>query len=109
WDRVPSLGRNYSASSVLRTHPSSTSAAANPHEFDVDVECRSHHEGRLLLLRVVPIRACCHHYPGGNRRLRFSFASPTTSAFLVIMASRLPHWLFRGLLDVHSRYGPHGL
>ena len=24
------------------------------------------------------------------------------------MAGRLPHWLFRGLLDVHSRCSPHG-
>ena len=21
---------------------------------------------------------------------------------------RLPHWMFRGLLSVHSRFGPHG-
>ena len=25
------------------------------------------------------------------------------------MAGRLPHWLFRGLLEVHSRCYPHGL
>jgi hypothetical protein len=24
------------------------------------------------------------------------------------LAGRLPHWLFRGLLNVHSRFGPHG-
>ena len=39
--------------------------------------------------------------------MRFSLASPTTAAFLVIMASRLLHLHFRGLLSVHSRYGPY--
>lgn len=38
----------------------------------------------------------------------FTLASPTTSAFLVIMASRLPQLTFRGLLSVHSRCGPQG-
>ena len=39
--------------------------------------------------------------------MRFSLASPTTAAFLVIMASRLLRLHFRGLHDVHFRYGPH--
>ena len=39
--------------------------------------------------------------------MRFSLASPTTAAFLVIMASRLLHLHFRGLLSVHSRYDPY--
>ena len=39
--------------------------------------------------------------------MRFSLASPTTAAFLVIMASRLLRRHFRGLLSVHFRYGPH--
>jgi hypothetical protein len=39
--------------------------------------------------------------------VRFSLASPTTAAFLVIMASRLLRLHFRGLHDVHFRYGPH--
>ena len=39
--------------------------------------------------------------------MRFSLASPTTAAFLVVMASRLLHRNFRGLHDVHFRYGPH--
>ena len=39
--------------------------------------------------------------------MRFSLASPTTAAFLVIMASRLLRQSFRGLHGVHFRYGPH--
>ena len=31
--------------------------------------------------------------------------SPATAAFPDIKAGRLPRYLFRGLLDVHSRYG----
>ena len=31
---------------------------------------------------------------------------PTTAAFPVVKAGRLPHQAFRGLLGVHSRYGP---
>ena len=66
------------------------------------------HGRRLLLLRTALIPCVLPSLPRWNRGLHFSFASPAASAFLVIMASRLPHWLFRGLLDVHSRYGPHG-
>jgi hypothetical protein len=66
------------------------------------------HGCRLLLLRTTLIPCVLSSLPRWNRRLLFSFASPATSAFLVIMASRLPHRHFRGLLDVHSRYGPHG-
>src|SRR3954451_1884538 len=32
-------------------------------------------------------------------------SSPATAAFPVSAAGRLPHYLFRGLLGVHSRYG----
>ena len=34
-------------------------------------------------------------------------SSPTTAAFPEIQAGRLPHYPFRGLLSVHSRYGLH--
>jgi hypothetical protein len=34
------------------------------------------------------------------------FLQPT-AAFPVIQAGRLPHYPFRGLLSVHSRYGLH--
>ena len=37
-----------------------------------------------------------------------SFASRPVAAFPDNQAGRLPHFTFRGLLSVHSRYGPHG-
>lgn len=40
--------------------------------------------------------------------MRVSLASPATSAFPIALAGRLSHCLFRGLLGVHSRCGPHG-
>jgi len=32
-------------------------------------------------------------------------SSPATAAFPILMQGRRPHWTFRGLLNVHSRYG----
>ena len=69
---------------------------------------RPPHGCGLPLLHIIHIPSVPPSLPRWNHRVRFSLASPTTSAFLVIMASRLPHLRFRGLLDVHSRYGPHG-
>ena len=66
------------------------------------------HGRRLPLLRIVPVPCVLPSLPRWNRELLFSFASLATSAFLVIVASLLPHRLFRGLLDVYSRCGPHG-
>jgi hypothetical protein len=45
--------------------------------------------------------------PRRNRKVRFSFTSLAVTAFPEIMAGRLPHCVFRGLLSVHSRYGLH--
>jgi hypothetical protein len=67
-----------------------------------------HHGCGLPLLHIIHFPCVPSSLPRWNRRLRFSLASPATSAFLVIMASRLPHGSFRGLLNVHSRYSPHG-
>ena len=40
-----------------------------------------------------------------RRRLRCSPVNSATAAFPISLLGRLPHCLFRGLLDVHSRYG----
>src|SRR3984893_925519 len=50
--------------------------------------------------------ACRAHYPGGSRRVLLSVASPPHAAFPVIQAGRHPRLHFRGLLRLHSRYGP---
>ena len=39
--------------------------------------------------------------------MRASLTSPAMTAFPDLQAGRLPHYLFRGLLNVHSRYGLH--
>jgi len=45
--------------------------------------------------------------PRRNDQVHVSLTSPALSAFLPLGRSRLPHHAFRGLLSVHSRYGPH--
>jgi hypothetical protein len=107
--RVPSLRRHYPASTVLRTHPPSASAGAGPRGFAV---------GKTLPLlatvadfpccALLMSRACCHHYPGGisgcvSRSLRRR-RRPSPLGWRVGSHIRR----FRGLLDVHSRCGPHG-
>ena len=55
---------------------------------------------------------CRCHYPGGivgsDRSWDGLFHpfpySPTTTAFPDVLAGRLPHHYFRGLLSIHSRY-----
>ena len=32
-------------------------------------------------------------------------SSPAAAAFPILVQGRRPHWTFRGLLNVHSRYG----
>jgi len=66
------------------------------------------HDRRLPLLRIIHVPCVLPSLPRWNRQLRISLASPTTATFPVILAGRLPHWLFRGLLNVHLRCGPHG-
>jgi hypothetical protein len=45
--------------------------------------------------------------PRWNCKVHPSFASLAVAAFPEILAGRLPHHVFRGLLSVHSRYGLH--
>ena len=51
---------------------------------------------------------CRAHYPGGSERVHASVASPFHAAFPDRQAGRHPHHHFRGLLRLHSRYGPPG-
>jgi len=66
------------------------------------------HGRRLPLLRIFHLPHVPPSLPRWNHRLRFSLASPVTSVFPKIMVGRLPHWLFRGLLDDYSRCSPRG-
>jgi len=53
-----------------------------------------------------PWPACRAHYPGGSRRVHLSVASPSHATFPVTQPGRHPRHHFRGLLRLHSRYGP---
>src|SRR5690606_41095756 len=65
-----------------------------------------HHLGDLSRVAAVFLSHACHrHYPGGISWVLVSVASPEAAAFPEIQAGRLPHYPFRGLLNVHSRYG----
>lgn len=67
-----------------------------------------HHGCGLPLLHTFHLPHVPPSLPRWDNRLRVSLASPVTSAFPVIMAGRLPHLAFRGLLDVYSRCSPRG-
>src|SRR5712691_4356739 len=48
--------------------------------------------------------ACRRHYPGRTDGTDSLFAAPSASSFPTLQLGRLLHYIFRGLLSVHSRY-----
>ena len=52
------------------------------------------------------VSTCRAHYPGGPVQVRLSAASPDRAAFPELRAGRRPQLPFRGLLRLHSHYGP---
>jgi hypothetical protein len=52
------------------------------------------------------LHACCAQYPG-VRAVRCRLGRSVPAAFTVCKAARRTRWSFRGLLGLHSRYGPH--
>jgi hypothetical protein len=66
WVRAPSLRRRYPASTVLRTHPPSAVADADPRGLIVGEELP--HLSTIAdfpCCALLMSRTCCHHYPGG--------------------------------------------
>ncbi len=61
--------------------------------------------GSPLLARS-PVSTCRAHYPGGPIQVHPSAASPDRAAFPVLRVGRRPQLPFRGLLGLHTRYGP---
>ena len=53
------------------------------------------------------LHACRRHYPGGILQTDVARLTWRTAAFPESQAGRLPHRPFRGLLNVHSRFGLH--
>ena len=97
----PSLRRRYPASSVLWPCPTPASTAARARRWGRDPRPN----GPPPITRIT-FPACRAHYPGGSRRVLMSVASPSRAAFPESQAGRHPHRHFRGLLRLHSRYGP---
>jgi hypothetical protein len=71
------------------------------------MRCRYPRQRRVSLVARTTMRTCRAHYPGGSERVHVSIASPFHAAFPKLWAGRHPHCPFRGLLRLHSRYGPH--
>ena len=73
------------------------------------MRCRGRYprQRRVSLVARTTMRTCRAHYPGGSERVHVSIASPFHAAFPKLWVGRHPHCPFRGLLRLHSRYGPH--
>jgi hypothetical protein len=101
--QAPFLHRHYPASSVLRACPPPQTAQSAPHGVLVES-----HDLSPLGLPVLPVDSSFTHAiaitPAGPVEIRRSLARPA-AAFPIGQAGRLPHYPFRGLLGVHSRYG----
>src|ERR1022692_3836443 len=68
--------------------------------------CLDHARGFPCCIDL-PLVCMLSPLPRWNRKVHLSLSSSAISAFPEIMAGRLPHHVFRGLLSVHSRYGLH--
>jgi len=97
----PFLRRRYPASTVIRPCPTPARAAARS---SVDGATTARNGSPPITQITLP--TCRAHYPGGSRRALMSVASPSRAAFPVSQAGRHPHLHFRGLLRLHSCYGP---
>src|ERR1700734_1481832 len=65
---------------------------------------RSTRNGSPPITRIA-LPTCRVQYPGGSRGGACR-SLPARAAFPVFQAGRHPHWPFRGLLGLHSHYGP---
>ena len=99
---VPSLRRSYPASSVLRASPSPQTARPDSRELPVDPD-RDHRRGFPCCV-CSTMSACRRHYPGRSDGTDSLNTAPSSSAFPTLQLGRLLHYIFRGLLSVHSRY-----
>src|SRR6202030_3646644 len=96
----PFLRRNYPASPVIRPCPTLARSTA---KSDVGA-ATSDPDGSPPITRVT-LPSCRTHYPGGPDRC-LCRCFPVRAAFPALWSGRRPHCFFRGLLRLHSRYGP---
>ena len=101
--RAPSLRRHYPASAVLRAHPPPCRpklALAGSRLV------RAHHRQGFPCCHCFPLTRMLPSLPRRNRPVLASLASQPLATFPVYRAGRLPHWLFRGLLNVRCSLRP---
>ncbi len=97
----PLLRQRYPASTLLRPCPTPVLAAACR-----DVEAATlHHNGSPPIARTT-FPTCRAYYPGGSSGCRCRLLPRAHTAFPKWQEGRHPHCHFRGLLRLHSRYGP---
>jgi hypothetical protein len=91
-------------SSLLRASPSPTTAVPAPRGVHVVVTSHTVEASRFAYsfffmhaIVITPVE------PAGQYRSSY----PRAAAFPKFQVGQLPHCAFRGLLDVHSRYGLH--
>ena len=99
---APSLRRSYPASTVVRTSPPPHTARPSSRELPVDPYCD--HRWGFPCCAGSTMSACRRHYPGRSDGTDSLFAAPSASTFPTLQLGRLLHYIFRGLLSVHSCY-----
>src|SRR5271155_2525964 len=98
--RGPSLPRSYPDSTVLCPRPTPVRSAA-----ENDVEAATYDRTGLPRLPASPFRRAVPTTPADRTGARVD-CFPVHAAFPVLQAGRHPRLYFRGLLRLHSRYGP---
>ena len=103
---APCLDRHYPASSVLRASPPpcrpGLPLAGNR------LACARHRTGLPVLPRFPSSMHAGANTPAGTVRCICRLLPASPSAFPIWSLGRLPHYAFRGLLDVHACSGLHG-
>ena len=102
--KAPSLRRHYPASPVLRASP--PPCRPNLSLAGCQLTSLSSPTGLPMLLPSSSSLRASVTTPAVPKGCSRRSLPPPASAFPVSQAGRLPHCLFRGLLNVHSRSGP---
>jgi hypothetical protein len=97
----PLLRRHYPASTLIRPCPTPAMAVAFR-----DVEAATLATDGSPPITRTTFPTCRAHYPGGSSGCSCRLLPAPVGAFPVWQVGRHPHCHFRGLLRLHSRYGP---
>jgi hypothetical protein len=103
--QAPSLHQHYPASPLLRACPPPRGAASGPRGPSVGPNRSATPRGFPCCIGLPAVNVPSP-LPRRNAPVLASLTSQSIPAFPVFQAGRLAHCPFRGLLSVHSRYGP---